>query len=453
MGNLEYFPKAHTHALFPTIIIEMLNSPTFRKALTNHRWYQSNIVLGCIRTYIAMEKCYSEKVTCRYYLSVCLKKFLEEDALCLPARGELLDTSTRMLERFAHMVTTEANSAIDEVLNVLGKMRKLEEEGKDVVDRNTVGNAGTFNAGANANNRRRRNNNNNRDNNNESGDSSANEEEEEDDNANDTNANNNRGGANSNENVREISYTQQGEGLKNSLLIFGQTIEVFKLLGRQFRQGVLQDMVAQQISNMLVQNISKLAGKNSAELKVKDPETWGFKPRDTLEALVECFVNFRNEKVFITCVLESMHSVTTPEAFNYALANIVNPSRRLVISPLANQLNEMIQTIANNTGNRDQEELIWDDEAPENFFCALMATPLKDPVALPMHGDELLFVERGVIRHRLLENEENPFSRQPLTVQQLEEHNELPEVKAAVQKLMNDIAAYVKEKKASLAAK
>lgn len=429
MGNLEYFPKAHTHALFPTMILQMLHSPTFKKALTDHRWFQSNIVLGCIRTYIAMEKCYAEKTSCRYYLSVCLKRFLEEDALCYPARPALMDTVSRMLEKFTHMVTTEANSAIDEVLSMLAQMRKLEAEGKDQVDRDSAGSADAFNDNAG---RRRNNNNRRRDNgNNDESDESEN------DNAN-------------NENV-DSSYPQLGQRLKNGLLLFGQTIEVFKLLSRQFRQGVLQDMVAQQISNMLVQNISKLAGRNSVELKVKNPEIWGFKPRETLEALVECFVTFKNEKVFIQCVIESMHSVTTPENFNYALANIVNPQRRLVVSTLASELDEMRSIIANSSVNREEEELIWDDEAPENFFCALMATPLKDPVALPMNGDEKVFVERGVIRHRLLENEENPFSRQPLSVEQLEVHNAQPEVKAAVDALKAEIAAYVKAKRASLA--
>ena len=459
MGNLTFFPKAHTHALFPTMVLELLQSPLFAPALVRHRWYQSNIVLGCVRTYIAMEKCYYEKTSCRYYLSVCLKKFLAEDVLCHPARPALQDTKARTLERFTHMVTTEANQAIDDVLGALSQMRVLEAEGRDAVAADGSDRSAGFNNNATAAGRRNRRRNNNRRSDGQDHSIYGSDDDDDDEANSEEDDGDNNGGAAptaSNNNVRGESYAQLGERLKNGLLIFNETIAVFKLLARQFNAGVLQHMVAQQISNMLVQNIAKLAGRNSAELKVKQPELWGFKPRETLEALVDCFVSFRGSAVFVGCVLESMHSVTQPEVFDYALTNITNVHRMLVVPSLAADLREMHEEITKANVGRDLEERIWDDEAPEWAFCALLSTPLKNPVVLPMPNsssdEDLLFVEHDVIRHRLLELEENPFSRQRLTEAGLAAYNAQPEIRKAVEDLKARIAAYAAKRRAELIA-
>jgi len=53
------------------------------------------------------------------------------------------------------------------------------------------------------------------------------------------------------------------------------------------------------------------------------------------------------------------------------------------------------------------------DDAPDEFLCALMLTIMDDPVRLPSSQE---ICDRGVVVRQLLNREEDPFNRQPLTV-------------------------------------
>ena len=59
-------------------------------------------------------------------------------------------------------------------------------------------------------------------------------------------------------------------------------------------------------------------------------------------------------------------------------------------------------------------------EVPVEFCDPLLCTAISDPVALP--GSELI-MDRSVIERYLLEKQEDPFSRSPLTLVKLNEFN------------------------------
>lgn len=88
MGNTLYFPKPHTHALFPTFLMRIMEDYQSRQALEQHPWFSDHIVRGCINCYIAVEKSIYERVNVRYELSYCMKSFLTSEALCAPVRNE-----------------------------------------------------------------------------------------------------------------------------------------------------------------------------------------------------------------------------------------------------------------------------------------------------------------------------------------------------------------------------
>ena len=63
----------------------------------------------------------------------------------------------------------------------------------------------------------------------------------------------------------------------------------------------------------------------------------------------------------------------------------------------------------------------YPDDLPEEFMDPVLFTPIKQPVILP--GSRLI-MDSTVIEAHLLENEMDPFTRQPLTLAQLYEFNE-----------------------------
>ena len=72
-----------------------------------------------------------------------------------------------------------------------------------------------------------------------------------------------------------------------------------------------------------------------------------------------------------------------------------------------------------------------------------MYDPLKDPVALPTTSSDLTFVERGSIRHHLLSEKIHPFTREPLTMADVEAFNAKPDIQAQVEDLKRRIAAWL----------
>lgn len=59
-------------------------------------------------------------------------------------------------------------------------------------------------------------------------------------------------------------------------------------------------------------------------------------------------------------------------------------------------------------------------ELPLEFCDPLLCTPIEDPVVIP---DTEIIMDRAIITRRLLEEEENPFTRSSLTIQELDDYN------------------------------
>ena len=81
----------------------------------------------------------------------------------------------------------------------------------------------------------------------------------------------------------------------------------------------------------------------------------------------------------------------------------------------------------------DIKSIEFPDEMPEEYLDPLLYTPIRDPVILP---ESKIIMDRAVIQAHLAEGEYDPFNRQPLTMEQLNEHNQKEEQR---QKLLDFI--------------
>lgn len=81
----------------------------------------------------------------------------------------------------------------------------------------------------------------------------------------------------------------------------------------------------------------------------------------------------------------------------------------------------------------EQDELATED-VPDEFLDPITSLPIKIPVLLPTSDNEYdsgekMFLDRSTIVRSLLKKEENPFNREKLTVQQLDDYNKSVEIK------------------------
>lgn len=92
---------------------------------------------------------------------------------------------------------------------------------------------------------------------------------------------------------------------------------------------------------------------------------------------------------------------------------------------VATQYKEIVQKLHTLQDKHDEDEAIYDD-APEEFLDALLFTLMEDPVELPSGN----VVDRAVISRTLLSEAIDPFTRLPLTKEELKP---LPELKQKIE--------------------
>lgn len=405
MGNATYFPKPHTHALFPPFLTAMLQDRESSDALQRHPWFHEHIVKGCMMCYIAMEKSEYEKVQTRYELSHCLRAFLRNASLCAPVKREFEETNSEALERFSHMVTADVNAAVDAIVKCLQSMNSIAASGGDVSPTAAPPRQ-------------------------------DNEDSDEE-------------GGDAQRAPPQRTYHQHGEELKSHLQLFDVSVDVFIEMTVQFPKGVAQNLVSQQISQMLARSITTFAGPKYRELVIKNGEAYGFQLRQVLTKLVECFVQFQDSDVFNTHLCEC--GVPVKEIYD-SMGLIVH--KRLVRDDLCGRLTTMYNKMLSVEKMVEDNAALWDD-APDWALDVILSTPLTDPVAIPTEVrdvEDLVFTNRATLHHALLTEPKNPFTKEYLDEAMVDAFNSKPEVAAALRKLKTNIAKWLAEATAAAAA-
>ncbi|CAD2214270.1 ubiquitin conjugation factor E4 B [Angomonas deanei] len=414
MGNTDYFPKPHAHALFPAFLIELMQNPETRRVLESHPWFSNNIVRRCVQCYIAVEKSTYERVQVRYELSYCIKDFLQVNSLCAPVRDEFGAAGT-VLEKFSHMAVGEVNESVDQLIEILKKMHEKMKAGADL-SVNAVATRPAEREGEPP-----------RPNAAENQESESDSEPEE---GNET-------------------YHQLGQSLRNYIQLFNASMDMFIELAEQFQKGVSQNMVALQISQMLCRSLVCFAGPKSTTLKIEHADRYEYQPREILRRLVDCLTRFRRSKSFLSCVCQC--GVPLDDILS-SITTVV--TRNLVTEDLTWRLTEMSEALKKVSKDVGDEEALWND-APDFALDALLSTPLQHPVALPSEVkdlEDLVYVNKDTIHHLLLSEPKHPFTKEYLDEKMVEAFNNKPEVQEARKKLQAKIEEWMTEAKKNLGA-
>lgn len=420
MGNEVYFPKPRAQ-LFTLFIRHIVEDQVANRSFQNHPWFSSHIVRSCMNCYMKVEKVYHERVQVRYELSILLKEFLDSPSLAAAVEEEMNTPGNTSLERFSHMAVAELNEAIDEITMILQKMNKMMKDGADTsenpstaIPRNRQAQGGREEMGGSTNNSQQR--------------GEHEESDEENDNEDDGS---------------EVSYHSLGLRLKSYIMVFFGSTDLFMTLTRHFPAGVSQNMVAQQLSQVMARSLVSFAGRQSGQLKIEGGERYHFEPRKILTRLVTCLSSLTSSD-FLRCLCEcGVPKNDIIGAVDYILQRDLVPSTHQL------DLQIIREAIIRLSDEVEKERALWDD-APDFALDAILSDPLVDIIALPADIkdlEDLVFVNRKTMHHMLLSDTKHPFTKEYLDEAMLNEFNERPEIKAAVEKRRAAVQAWLTQAK------
>lgn len=210
------------------------------------------------------------------------------------------------------------------------------------------------------------------------------------------------------DNEREVKY---------ALPLCNKTMQMFGYLNTDpdIRALFLTEELCDRLVTMLLHVLTKLVGSRGLDLKVDNPEQYDFRPKEMLRDLCAIFSLFSASPVFQE---DCAKSGCDPGL----LQSAVKTCRRLnLLTGDSMTAFEALPDLVQAASIRAAAEEALVADAPDEYLDELMMTYMQDPVLLPSGH----VVNRQTITRSLLNDPIDPFSRQPMTLNDLTPATEL----------------------------
>ena len=217
----------------------------------------------------------------------------------------------------------------------------------------------------------------------------------------------------------EALLAAQGKA-KSYMNLTNETVDMLKLFTEALADSFTMPEIVQRLADMLDYNLDAMAGPKRLNLKIDNPQEYGFNPKQLLSALVDVYLNLRDKESFQLAVARDGRSYK-PE--NFENASAIMSRYALKSTTDINTWNKFAATVKEVKEVDDQEE---EDlgEIPDEFLDPLMYSLMSDPVILP---SSKVSIDRATIRSHLLSDPNDPFNREPLKIEQVIPNSELKE--------------------------
>ncbi|XP_014229412.1 ubiquitin conjugation factor E4 B [Trichogramma pretiosum] len=203
---------------------------------------------------------------------------------------------------------------------------------------------------------------------------------------------------------------------RSYLTLAKETVTMFHYLTIQITEPFLRPELAGRLSAMLNFNLKQLCGSKCKNLKVKDPQKYGWEPRVLLGHIVDIYLHLDCEK--FAGALASDERSFSQELFKEAASKLERSGiKSMTEIERFKALGEKAYKIQ--CENRAKEEDY--NDAPDEFKDPLMGTLMEEPVKLPSG----IIMDKDVIIRHLLNSATDPFSRQPLSEDMLQPETDL----------------------------
>ena len=255
------------------------------------------------------------------------------------------------------------------------------------------------------------------------------------------------------------------------------TLELMVTMTGQIQEPFLRPRILARLTATLNSLLRKLCGKTGINLKVNDPARFDFDPKGLLQNLVSIFLNMAepgklglggggggggggdggggssssssssSASSSSSSSSSAAAATMTPEAIGAAFVSgvckdgffelavfqkaarhcrMLDATTHFFGAEKLAYVDAMVVAMSDAQGAAKAAADAWDD-APEEFLDPLLYVLMEDPVTLPTSGTVM---DRNSIEQHLLNDAQDPFSRQPLTKDMLQPN---PELKAKIE--------------------
>ena len=217
------------------------------------------------------------------------------------------------------------------------------------------------------------------------------------------------------ENLRIAEDTVRG-----SSALCHETLHMVNLLTSDevIRNRFLIEDILPRVAGMVLNMLRNLVGSKSLDIKVNNMEQYNFDPRRMLIDVCMTMTHFSEQSAFWKEIVSSGYfdngSSLVKAANTVKKHDLMDVQKQEQLSVLLDGVQSFEKANVNLT--------TLASEAPDEFLDQLMYTIMRDPVRLPTSGNIL---DRLTISQHLLNDETDPFNRQPLNIGMIEPMAEL----------------------------
>ena len=199
-----------------------------------------------------------------------------------------------------------------------------------------------------------------------------------------------------------------------------ETLEMMKLFTKALSESFTMPEIVSRLASMLNYNLETLAGKKAAaELSVSNKDKYHFRPIQLISDFVDIYLNLGYSPVFVEAVAADGRSYK-PEVLD-RVTRILTSKNAKDAADIA-KWEKIKAKFLEAKHELDQAEVDLGD-IPAEFEDPIMGDLMKDPVLLPSKH----IVDRSTIVQHLLSDPKDPFTRQPMTVDDAIPQTELKE--------------------------
>lgn len=223
----------------------------------------------------------------------------------------------------------------------------------------------------------------------------------------------------------EAELSQIGRLARYHNIMGTETIQMLDRLTGTISKVFTHPTMVDRMSEMLNYFLKNLVGPNRKSFKVKNLQDFSFKPGEIVTDICRIYVNFKNCDTFLSSVSRDGRSYSQ-ELFEQAAQVLMKIGQA---GELVSDLAAVEKKVGQMAENVKMDEELFSD-APDEYLDAIMSHLMTDPVRLPNSHQ---VVDRSTIARHLLSDQNDPFTRAPLTMEQVEPMEAL---KTEIQKWM-----------------
>ena len=191
----------------------------------------------------------------------------------------------------------------------------------------------------------------------------------------------------------------------------------------------------------------KLTGSGSRKYKVKDMDKYQFEPLLLVQNMADVFTIFQDwgaagqqmDALIPTMIADGRFSISVFDSVTSLLRH-----KKCFGNKLWSKLSKLEQ-IRKRLQVYKSQHVDYDEYSPPEELCdPILNTLIREPVLLPTSK---MMVDKSMIQKHLMSDRHDPFNRDILTLEGIETHNSLPEIKVQVEEFTQKIERWKQDLK------